>query len=347
MAERWTAQGLLWAVTNGLEDYPVSVGRDLDIVVEKGRLREAVQIVIDVLTPDGWIVLPNCQGWIWWVLAFKEKADGTIESLQVDLFEHLQWAFTWVVEGVGTDGALVRRGPFWEDLGGAVAKKFLLNGLSSGIKAFERKPGYLDMSEAELATLPAVLKRVSGSERPEILNAIKKRDLTSLEVHLTDLRKACYQYALKNSGRFRRLISAFQKQWVVNIAPQQGAPVIEVWGTDPKQVQIFLAILKSEVSKLVFHRIEVIGDGEDRGSPRKLLRLSCLQVVLIFSNRLLPRPIKSDLTIKLEEGEKVSFLSRDVAQHSEPFESWREGIRKALLAIFQRRSKRLLQAHKY
>ncbi|MDB4498840.1 hypothetical protein N9213_00230 [Akkermansiaceae bacterium] len=347
VAECWTSQGLLWAVTNGLEDYPVSVGRDLDVVVEKGRLRDAVQVVIDVLSPDGWVVLPNCQGWIWWVLAFKERKDGRLESLQIDLFEHLQWAFTWVVEGVGTDGALIRRGPFLEDPGGAVAKKFLLNGLSAGVKAFRNKPDYLNMPEPELAALPAVLKRVSGSERLEILRAIEERNLVGLEAHLSDLRKACYWYALKNTGRYRRLKSALQKQWVVNIAPQQGAPVIEVWGADQEQVRRLLTILEAELSELVFHRIELIQGDKNTLSSRKLLRLSCLQVVLIFSNRLLPKSISSDLTIRLEDGKKVLFFSRDRDRHSESLESSRVGIKNALLMIFKSKADLLIQTHNY
>ena len=140
VAEKWSDSGIRWAVANGLEDYPDGIGRDLDVLIEKGKLREAVQVVIDVLVPMNWIVLPNLQGWIWWVVAFRRREDGAIDSLQIDLFEHLQWAFTWVVADVAADAPLEERGPFFEDPGAAVAKRFLLNGLSSGIKTFKKKP---------------------------------------------------------------------------------------------------------------------------------------------------------------------------------------------------------------
>ena len=93
---------------NGLDDYPDGIGRDLDIVLERKDLRPALARTVEHLRDAGYTPLPFKLGWLYWVVGLIER-DGAVESVQVDLFDHLQWAFSWPVDGVGVSGDLEKR----------------------------------------------------------------------------------------------------------------------------------------------------------------------------------------------------------------------------------------------
>lgn len=343
VAKAWTEAGIVWAVANGLENYPDGIGRDLDVVIGRGSLRNAVEVVIACLGNAGWVVVPNRQGWIWWVVAFRENEDGSLASLQVDLFEHLQWAFTWVVEGVGTESGLIQRGPFFEDPGAGLAKRFLLHALSSGSKTFRKKPDYLVMSEPERAALPKVLQRVSGRAWPELINSVEDVDLPLLDRQLETFRKACYRHALRSHLRGRRFWSALQKQWVVNLASKQGAPVIEVCGSQKLLNGKVLETLRGELESLVFQKVQLVDESMDLGK-RALRRLSCLQVVLVFVGRHLPRGLTADLLILPRKND--CLIRVPVAGKSpEDCEFSLTNLRQSLMAVFKNNSQSLMQRH--
>lgn len=343
VAKAWTDAGIVWAVANGLEDYPDGIGRDLDIVVRRGSLRNAVEVVIACLGEAGWVVVPNRQGWIWWVMAFRENEDGSLASLQVDLFEHLQWAFTWVVEGVEMDGRLIQRGPFFEDPGAGLAKRFLLHALSSGSKTFRKKPAYLVFSELERIVFPVVLQRVSGRAWPELMNSVEQVDLPLLDRQLETFRKACYRHALRSRLRGRRFWSALQKQWVVNLAPKQGAPVIEVCGSQKFIDGKVIETLRSELESLVFQKVQLVDESMDVGK-RALRRLSCLQIVLVFVGRRLPRGLTADLIILPQNNDCVIRVPV-VDKSPEDCEFSLTNLRQSLMAVFKNNSQSLMKRH--
>ena len=280
VATALTTEGISWAVANGLESYPDGIGRDLDIIVSHGSLDKAVSAVVDSLEEQGWIVLPNRQGWIWWIVAFQQREDLGFNSLQIDLFEHLQWAFTWVVDGVGTDSSLIQRGPFLEDPGASVGKTFVLNALSKGAIGFSTKPKYLWLDAAQKEALPSLLKRISGREWSRIVADIERKDMAALGITLTALRKACSLQSFFAPGKMRRLHSAILKQWVVNLNPTQGAPVIEIGTTGSSDHKEILGAVVTEMRTLVFHSTKVIVGGKEP-ARRAARKLSCLQNVLV------------------------------------------------------------------
>lgn len=340
LARAWTEAGITWAVTNGLDDYPKGIGRDLDIVIERGALLDAVAVTIENLSSQGWTVLPNRQGWIWWIVAFRRGGAGEIESLQVDLFEHLQWAFTWVIDGVARDGCLVTRGPFLEDSGGRVAKRFLVHALSGGIQTFRKKPSYIEITSAEEKALSPLLARVSGRKWPEIIDALKNKDLVSLEPLLRPFRKACFVHSFSPRQFGRRFFSALQKQWVVNWFPSQGAPVISIQIVDEEVGQQVLAKVMEELKTLVYQDVKIV-DRTHHLSARSLRRLSCLQVILVFYKVRVPRPMTIDLKIQ-QEKQDVQISRR--GQEDQQLIS-KEGIRSTLMNYFTDYAAELIKRH--
>lgn len=334
---------LRWAVTNGLGEYPDSIGRDLDVLVE-GPLDLAVGHVIKVLESAGWVVLPNRQGWIWWIVAFRESSDGSLISLQVDLFKHLQWAFTWVVDKVGNKEDLIRRGPFYEDPVAAVGKRFMLHVLSTGVTKFREKPAYLDFSERELAVLPSILTRLSGRHWPEIVKAVSSKDLTLLESELGSFRRRCLLNAIWTKHPIARLASAIQKQWVVNLFPRQGAPVIELTSGDDCESRKLLETITEEFRNLVYQEVQIVEDSAKK-KARHWCRLSCLQVVLIFVNTPVPAGLKAEITLGRDEDDQIYWKSQGLDSRCNT-ESTRN-LKIFLLNFFKKKSSVLKEQYRF
>lgn len=343
VARELNGSRLRWAVTNGLGEYPNSIGRDLDLLVE-GPLDLAVAHVIKVLESAGWVVLPNRQGWIWWIVAFRESSDGSLISLQVDLFKHLQWAFTWVVDKVGNNEDLIRRGPFYEDPAAAVGKRFMLHALSTGVTKFREKPAYLNFSERELAVLPSILTRLSGRHWPEIVKAVSNKDFTLLKSELGSFRRRCFLKAIWTKRPIARLASAIQKQWVVNLFPRQGAPVIELTSGDDCESRKLLKEITEEFRKLVYQDVRVIEDSSKK-KARHWRRLSCLQVVLIFVNTPLPTGLKAEITLGRDENDQIYWKSQEL--DSRVNTEITKNLKVFLLNFFKKKSRILKQRYRF
>ena len=58
IAEHWNRAGIHYAVAHGLEPYPDTVGRDLDILVPAAYIKMAIDIARNVLQTHGFTVIP-------------------------------------------------------------------------------------------------------------------------------------------------------------------------------------------------------------------------------------------------------------------------------------------------
>lgn len=229
LARRWNEAGCVYAVANGVEEYPASVGRDLDVLAAPGDLGRMVDVILVAAEERGWTAVVQRLGWIYWIMLGAETAEGR-KSFQVDLFDHLQWGFTWLLDGRHLDGRR-QAGPFWVDAWSALAKRLLINVLSTGGRVLEVKPHYFAADEEQRACLGGNLRRLSGRDWPELERALAERDLPVFLRETAGLRKGLLRHALASGDRWwARMASAWQKQWAVNLWPRRGAPVIAVNG---------------------------------------------------------------------------------------------------------------------
>ncbi|MGI9240292.1 MAG: hypothetical protein ACR2RV_05795 [Verrucomicrobiales bacterium] len=234
LAESWTGAGLRWAVCNGLDDYPDGIGRDLDIVLERRDLKDALGITVRYLREAGYTPLPFKLGWLYWVVGLIER-DGVVESVQVDLFDHLQWAFSWPVNGVGRFGDTETQGPFVVDPAASIGKRIVINALSNNCRVFEKKPHYLNLGAGEDAVLPDVLRSLSGREEEQMIEAIRAADPAALGAAAQGFRKRVMAHSLlPGRGWGRRMHSALLKQWSMNLFPARSVPTIAVQSSDPQ-----------------------------------------------------------------------------------------------------------------
>jgi thymidylate kinase len=132
IAESWNETGITYAVAHGLEQYPKSLGRDLDVFVNKADLHRALKIAWEVLREGGWtVVSPKNDPWPKRsIFAFK---DGW--AFQIDLFYRgLVWGPVTILDAnVCPDSADISVGPFKINIWASFAKRIVIKLLAGAI----------------------------------------------------------------------------------------------------------------------------------------------------------------------------------------------------------------------
>lgn len=293
----WNDAGLKYSVTNGLQGYPSEIGRDLDICFHEDHLRRALGLTVDHLKEKGFTVLPYKLAWVYWVVAFRVTDDGAVDSIQVDLFDHLQWAFTWIIDGPGDSSEATSIGPFQIDHWSPVAKRLVLNALSQNYRVFEKKPHYLETTRDERDSLEANFKQLSGGDFGHLREAISNRDLEGIKLGIPSFRKAVMRTSLLGWRKLgRRFHSAWLKQWCVNLNPRRTTPIMTINGSDTGRLKSWTEDLHQYLEKHLVFTCDEVGDGPNDISSlsgwfrfamrhcRRDRRRSALQVLQIYRN---------------------------------------------------------------
>ncbi len=226
LAETWNEANVCYAVTNGLEGYPSSIGRDLDVCVNRRELEKTRELTRNYLKKKGFSVLEFKHAWLYWIIGYRRTGER-IDAVQIDLFDHLQWAFTWVVE-VSVGGTFgTRQGPFKVCAEASVAKRIILNLLAGNFSTFETKPHYLITTLEERKALGSVLRRIGGIHFPKVEKGIFDQDLNLLTSEVPQLRKKVVLRSVFNPRKIlARFWCAWLKQWAINLFPRKKAPII-------------------------------------------------------------------------------------------------------------------------
>ncbi|HAE19254.1 MAG TPA: hypothetical protein DCG41_08570 [Verrucomicrobiales bacterium] len=297
LARTWNDEGLSYSVTNGLQGYPVDIGRDLDICFHENHLQLALKLTVDYLERQGFTVLPYKLAWVYWVVAYRLTADGSIDSIQVDLFDHLQWAFTWIIDGPGDPYEAGSIGPFKADHWSPVAKRLVLNALSQNYRVFEKKPHYLETTQEERETLEVNFKKISGRDFGNLRAAISKRDIQGIKAEIPFFRKAVMRTSLLSWRKLgRRFHSAWLKQWCVNLNPRRTTPILTINGSEVERLKAWTEDLHQYLEKHLVFTCDEVGDAPlNISSLREWLRFvirhclrdrrrSALQVLQVYRN---------------------------------------------------------------
>jgi hypothetical protein len=297
LVKAWENAGVMYAIANGLETYPDGpVGRDLDVLVAPADLRRAVTVTLDYCRTQECDAVVQRLGWIYWIMIVAKTPEG-IRSIQVDLFAHLQWEFSWILDGRHLEGRK-RRGVFFTDPWSHVAKRLLINLLSAGPRVFEARSHYLKATDEELETFDLNIVRLAGRPFPELTDAVRARGLSQLASLAPKLRKSIRFQGLAAPGFLSRLRSAWQKQWAVNVWPRRAAPVIALNGRlDPYFKRLAGEFARRFQEAFVYCAIHVVSPMEEASPPSWLSwwkrelrgdrRRSALQVVNIYENHAL------------------------------------------------------------
>ncbi|MEQ8172138.1 MAG: hypothetical protein ABRQ38_24850, partial [Candidatus Eremiobacterota bacterium] len=85
IANEWNKAEINYAVAHGIEQYPSSLGRDLDVIVCPRQIKKALEITLSIFREERWIVVFHKKPWVYLVFAFKIFKEKT-SSIEIDLF---------------------------------------------------------------------------------------------------------------------------------------------------------------------------------------------------------------------------------------------------------------------
>jgi hypothetical protein len=184
LAEAWNRRGIRYAVCHGLEGYPRSVGRDLDVMVRGRELSRAARIAAGYLRTRGFDVLTPPKPWGGrWLFALR---DGL--HLEIDLIPFL---FRGPVLLAGSPQHARRVGPFPVDPWASFAKRILMPLLGGE----PPRPPLLTRGEGE-AVRPACERLFGRKLARELLSCLQEADALRLRKLGAGLRKASVRRAL-------------------------------------------------------------------------------------------------------------------------------------------------------
>lgn len=287
LARQWNEAGFSYAVANGLQGYPQTIGRDIDVVTSPEDLKKTLFRTIDFLKEEKFTVLPYKLGWPYWIVAFRREGNGIL-SVQVDLFDHLQWGFSWVVDGLGSESLVKFEGPFKIDAWSTIGKRIVLNGLSGNFETFEEKPWYLDSSSDERDSLSRNFERLSGDHSRALQKAIAKGDVTALRSKFKGFRKSVFRRSLTSWQKILpRLFNAWKKQYYFNWAPPRQGPILVLDQVTPE----VLAELSKRIAGILPYVVKIRGEADFSSlgidwslkTIRKFRRSSALIEIQIFA----------------------------------------------------------------
>jgi thymidylate kinase len=220
VADAWNRRGIEYAVCHGIEGYPHSVGRDLDVVVRGKQLRQAARIASGYLSACGFLVLEPVKPWGGkWLFAFRQDL-----RLQIDLIPFL---FRGPALFVASPHPTRRVGPFAVDPWASFAKRVLMPVLGGGPL---REP-FLGPGEEQVAR-QRCLGIFGGKLTRELFAGLHGQDAPALAAIVSRLRiasvlRASFLHPLRSASLFfpwlRKTLSPYLRRC---------APIIAVVGPD-------------------------------------------------------------------------------------------------------------------
>jgi hypothetical protein len=176
VAEAWNRVGIGYAVANGLEGYPQTTGRDVDVVVAPAHLQAAGEIARAVMQRNGMLPVSRCTRELMQHIGICPRGGNAVI---IDLFPGLRWGPVRLVEAPRPRG---RVGPFAIDPWASFVKRILLHVLVAPGAKFAKAPARLDMTEAERCAAVSALPRLVGeSLAAGTMAALNARDVAALE----------------------------------------------------------------------------------------------------------------------------------------------------------------------
>jgi hypothetical protein len=185
IARAWNETGVNYAVAHGLEGYPTTIGRDLDILVEPAHVPQAINLASMLLCQSGLVVVHPPPLWGERLLAIDKRIlDGMIE---IHTMPRLSWRNVPLVTCPKSSS---QRGPFKVDPWASFAKRILTPLLAGEIHRFVHKPEELSIGESERDVVMARLQFLCGPKLAQALcGVIDQQDFDGLRILLPRLRR--------------------------------------------------------------------------------------------------------------------------------------------------------------
>ena len=261
IALTWNLAEIQYGVVHGLEAYPVQIGRDLDVLLEREDMDRCMSLALKVLKEHGWKPTIHRQPWAIWIIAYYFDKDG-IHALEIDLFSTLQWGFVLLADSVTEFEDCELKGPFRIDPWGSFVKRILIQILGNNFNRFLSRKDELKISKDELKLISEKLPEYFGNTlSSNLLRALKTNGVMELKKEIFSFRKKMHQRALYNKPT-KLIIGSYywaRNELALNVITKPVMPVIALVGPDGVGKSTILRELKNQYldTKSVCSRVDM------------------------------------------------------------------------------------------
>ncbi|MGH7829935.1 MAG: hypothetical protein ACREP8_07130, partial [Candidatus Binatia bacterium] len=192
IAVAWNRAAINYAVAHGLEEYPHTIGRDLDVFIESPHVTEAIEVARQCLRQYGLAVAQPPPLWGHRLVAFKNH--GWNDAIEIHTISRLSWGnVVFVTRPIPS----IQKGPFKVDPWISFVKSILTPLLAGDIDRFVRKPEHLSAMEGTRERFMSWLRPFCGYSLAQSLSAsLVKKDVEHLRLMIPRLRQSLVVRAL-------------------------------------------------------------------------------------------------------------------------------------------------------
>ncbi len=176
-----------WSITHGAEEYPKSIGRDLDILVPTAHHSHAVALAEKIAADNSWeyCLLP-----IKWagspVLVWIEDDDG-FHSFEFHFISDLVWSGCLLARHNSAYNTRIHN--FNHSTWPGFCKRVFIQTLAGCWDKFETHPSEMMLLNHEEADVRKELKKLIGKNLAEkYLNLLKEKNIRSLRAHVSHVK---------------------------------------------------------------------------------------------------------------------------------------------------------------
>lgn len=223
-----------YSVVHGLENYPDSIGRDIDVLIEKNDIEKCISVLENELISLNLNLKKHKTTWgHYYLFTYNNncKNDSACLILEIDLIPFYQWAATTFLTKPET---IIYVGNIYKvDLWASFLKRVLFQILGGNTQKFQKKNQELDLSLTEIKIIKKKLPLYLGKDLAEILiQSILKKDLKSIVELTPRIRRYVAFTGIKNPISFAFGIKNWLLNEIAHLIPKRCAPIIAIVGPD-------------------------------------------------------------------------------------------------------------------
>ena len=252
IAAAWNEVDVGYAVVHGLEGYPESAGRDLDVLVRRADVPLALRVASSVLEGAGWRVVEPPRLWGRRIVATRDEDPG-LQMIEVHTVSHMSWRNVLLASTPGEEAIW---GPFRVNPWLTFVKSAVLPLLSGEVEKFKRNIVH-SAPDLDRAKVERGLLQIFGPRwGPTLAAALGNGDLDAATGMSARLRRSASLRAwrLSPTTSLRLTVSSIVRRLRQPFAPC--APTIALVGPDGVGKSSLIAEL-SRQEDLVFSEVVV------------------------------------------------------------------------------------------
>ena len=196
VATRWNQLGLRYVVAHGVECFPKSIGRDLDIIADANDAKRMIRIASEILS-DGGRCRVGIPPSLWGQRVVAAQISAPETAVELHTMPRLAWHGVSLLNGFERDRSI---GPFPIDTWVHFTKRILLPLLGNEIQRVDLRPADMEITQIDRRIASERLARLVDVRLAErFIALVEERDTEGLEILLPQVRAGLLRRSVTRS----------------------------------------------------------------------------------------------------------------------------------------------------